>query len=156
MKIHTDKIAELETLEAAGKMAGVKFHRLCRKGSLSHRYSYDVILAGSGRYGGQYGAVGGKTATWDEWGIFLGELYRHDPDMVTGNVGKPTYANAAHFVWATDNRFDDLTPEGQHWVHRWDGIDRYAPTLGYYARDCRCGAVMRWLGRTSWAEFART
>lgn len=155
MKIHTDIIAELETFDIAARKAGVRFLRLYRKNSTVRRYGYDVVLTGTGRHGGQYGGVEGKTATWDEWGIFLAELYRHDPAMACGNPGKPVYADGSHFAWATDNRFDDLKREDQHWAHRWDDW-WFVESDVYTARRCRCGAMMRWLHRMPWSEYARS
>lgn len=148
MRIHTN-LTESDIL-SAGVQAGVTFERLNEHGSRSHRArAFDVILSGRGRRGNRYGHGDFQSATWDQWGVFLGALYRKDPLMIAGEA----YQNAEHFMWSTNNRFD-----GSDFVHcyhqRWT-FDGYAATNGYGVSRCtKCGTVKRWL--TGGGAFAET
>lgn len=135
MKLHT-KLEIKDMWEAAG-VARVQVLRLNECRSRSHDRAFDVILSGSGRRGGQWGGHNVKSAMWDEWGIFLGELYRRDPGMKC--VG--AYDNAEHFHWATDSRFESRTVQLHH--HKWKH-EGYVVRQAYYATTCACGALKRW------------
>lgn len=149
MRLHTDKLIGAQLHDAARK-AGVTFYRYQEKGSHSRNRAFDVILEGSGRTGTRYGNSGGSgagrytAATWDEWGIFLGELFRIDPQI------KATYYHdGEHFRWATGGRFDELTAAGQHIRHRWN-YSGESVTGAYAVRECPCGAINRWLTGVTW------
>lgn len=150
MRIHSDSIEELDVRKAA-RLAGASFLRLDTKGSRSRAGAFDVILSGSGVHKSQggYGMVTDEqAATWDEWGIVLGHLYRLDPNLKT-----PYYADADHFVWMTGGRFtSEFTPAQQHRTHRWHHSGD-SVTGSYSVRECKCGAVQRWLHRQTWDEF---
>jgi hypothetical protein len=127
----------------AARKAGVDFHRLARRGSKSRARAFDLILEGSSNRRGSWGKPGGpadyQAATWDEWGIFLGELFDRDP------AARCTYYNSRdHYRWVTGGRFDALTPAAQHANHRW-GPAGDVCTGTYSAQECACGAVRRWL-----------
>ncbi|MEU7814109.1 hypothetical protein [Pseudonocardia sp. NPDC049154] len=81
-------------------------------------------------------------ATWDEWGIFLAEVFRRDP----GATIPTAYRSADYFHWATADRFRELRVEDQHIRHRWDGYGR-SITGAFQVRDCKCGARMRFEAR---------
>jgi hypothetical protein len=97
MRIHTS--ACINHFRMAATVAGVTFERLEHHGSRSDLQAFDVVLNGSGRnqpWGRDY-----QAATWDEWGMFLAEVFNYD-------------------------RFDTLTPRHQHRNHRWSsGYPRY-------------------------------
>jgi len=155
MKIHATLVSAKD-LRAAADRAGVTLTRFELLNSRTHAHSWDVLLSGSGRRGTQYvSRTESPAATWDEWGMFLGALFRREPTMRCGNTRRPIYADLSHFSWVTDNRYDDLTPDQQHRVHRWDTW-HVNMTHAYSVKECRCGAVCRWLREGSWAEFART
>lgn len=143
MRIHTSTLTEDDVRQAA-KIAGVGVYRLGRHGSRKRDHAFDVIIEGSGRTGTRYGQNHDMiAATWDEWGIFLAELFRRD-DTVTV---PPYYYDAEHFHWATADRFRDLTPDQQCVRHRWE---RQGRSMGgaYYVADCsKCAARMRWEAR---------
>ena len=137
MRIHT-ALTERQIRHAA-ELAGVQFERLDHKGSKSRDHAFDVILSGSSPRRRNSGRSVDRTndyaATWDEWGIFLAELFRRDPAI------KCTYyRDAADFHWQTGSRFRSLTRDKQHRVHNWT----YSMTLD--ERGCACGAVMRRAG----------
>lgn len=73
-------------------------------------------------------------ATWDQWGVLLGHLFRLDPGMNVGGYNRPTYAGASDFHRQTDGRFRDVDglPEGFHGDHtfRWSG------TAGVCVKGC--------------------
>jgi hypothetical protein len=138
MRLHTNTLTEAHIHEAA-RGAGVTLEHLGCHGSRKRAHAFEVALSGSGVTGGQWGGGGYKSATWDEWGIFLGELYRADQDMIAGSA----YRNAEHFQWVTGARFDDLTPSGQHLRHRWD-LTGKSCTGAYWVYDCKgCDAHRR-------------
>src|SRR4051812_1204934 len=117
MRIHSDSVDILEVRKAA-RLAGVTFNRLDEHGSRKRKGAFDIKLNGSGTHmiSGCYGAATDEqAATWDEWGIFLGHLYRLDERLVT-----PYYLDAEHYVWTTGGRFTvDFTPAHQHRRHNW-------------------------------------
>jgi hypothetical protein len=130
MKIHT-KLDTLALYDAA-RTTGVRFARLDKKKSRSHPYGYDVILSGSDSSQTQCRDVDANAATWDEWGIFLAEIFLADREA------KATYyKDASDFHYRTGGRFKTLTRAGQHRRHKWQpggGVDRQV---------CECGAVIR-------------
>ena len=137
MRLHSNTLTESDVYTAARK-ADVSVEHVATHGSRKRRHGLEVALSGSGTSGGQWGGGGYKSATWDEWGIFLAELYRHDRNMIAGSA----YKDAEHFAWATGNRYDSLKPSGQHKRHKWNHGGR-AATGSYYVRECNCGAVVR-------------
>lgn len=150
MKIHTDYLNEVALLNAS-RVAGVTLARQEWRGSRTHQGAWDVILSGSGAHRSQYAERDTPAATWDEWGIFLRGLYRIDPNARCGGRRNPVYADAEHFWWTTDGRFDRLVPADQHRLHRWSHGG--SATRSYVVRTCRCGAMCRWLVDVSWAEW---
>lgn len=46
---------------------------------------WNVSLTGTSPYASQMS--GRKAATWDEWGVWMAELYRLDPDALIGQYG---------------------------------------------------------------------
>lgn len=138
MRIHTS-LTEQDMRDAA-RLAGVQFERLAQHGSRSRDHAFDFILTGSsgrrGNFGGDY-----EAATWDEWGIVLGELFRRDPNA---HCGKNSYESGEHFRWVTGGRFDTLTPADQHRNHKWE-YSGVVVTGSYHVAECSCGAIQRWL-----------
>lgn len=144
MRIHTNVLTDQHFVDAA-KRAGVTLVACDRKGSKSRTHAFEFALSGHGVYGGQWGSQGYKTATWDEWGMVLADLFTADPMAHTGANG---YQCADHFHWCTDARFTALTPAFQHLRHRWSdypftGAQVHAQ--GYQECWCDCGAAQRWL-----------
>jgi hypothetical protein len=150
MRLHTSTLTEDHVRNAARK-AGVTIEHLSAHGSRKAARAYEVALSGKGKTGGQWGGGGYKSALWDEWGIFLGELYRHDASMIAGNA----YQDAEHFRWITGNRYDTLTPDQVCLRHRWDYSGRVV-TGSFFTYDCpRCGAHMRRLAHGyHWEDVA--
>lgn len=150
MRIHSDSLDELEVRKAV-RLAGASFIRLNLKGSRSRAQGFDVVLSGSGVHKSQggYGMVtDDQAATWDEWGIALGHMFRLDPAMRT-----EYYADADDFNWQTGGRFTpEFTPVMQHRMHRfaWTGD---SVTGVYTVDECKCGAIKRHLHKRTWAEF---
>lgn len=139
MRIHTS----LDPAEIYGMIAdlpAVTFERFDVKGSRSHPRAVDIILSGTStrrHNGGNRGAGDEYAATWDEWGIFLGRVFRADP-----NAKATYYADRADFERKTGGRFgEDFTAADQHRNHKWEWNGR---TYDNSARACRCGAEMSW------------
>lgn len=147
MRIHTTKLTEADIVVAAIG-AGARIERLDEHGSRKRARAFDVILSGKGRRGSQYNGGTVKSATWDQWGMFLGALYRKDPLMIAGEA----YVNAEHFAWSTNDRFNG--EEFEHCHHQkweWQGT---AAGGRCNAQECtKCGTVKRWLITGTWAEF---
>jgi len=140
MRIHTDIITR-GGIPGAGVAAGLYPHNLdvSEHGSRTHARAFEVHLTGtSHRRPNNRGTSDDYAATWDEWGMFLADLYRLDPGMMCGNAKHPTYCDADDFDYQTAGRFDTLTPADQHRDHGF----RYAGVSCEQA--CGCGAVRRW------------
>jgi hypothetical protein len=135
MRIHTNTVTYTDLAQSA-LLAGVYLERDSEHKSKSHKRAFDVILSGSSPRRRNSGAAANRTddyaATWDEWGIFLGELFRRDPAIKCAY-----YRDAADFHWQTGGRFRALTRDKQHRVHNWT----FSMTLN--ERGCACGAVTR-------------
>jgi hypothetical protein len=151
MRIHSDSLDTLEVRKAA-RLAGVGFTRFDLKGSRSRENAWDVILTGdSGRRqnGGE-----DEAASWDQWGIFLGHLFRLDSDLKT-----PYYGSADEFIWKTGGRFTpDFTPADCHRNHKW-GWGQPNVTHRYSVATCDrgsdpCGAIQRWMLDGKFADLS--
>lgn len=158
MRIHSDILTGSDILQAASAAGPEVFVDYTRHGSRSRKAAWNVTLTGTSsrrpntgnRGGGTYG--GDHAATWDEWGIFLGELFRRDPGMTVPGV----YDSAEHFRWATTCRFDDLKPADQHGRagHRWTH-EGEAASGSYSVYGCPCGAQRRQMAyKRSFAEIS--
>lgn len=163
MRIHTNTLTPADLTAAAERAGRAVTMTYSQYGSRSHARAYDVTLRGSSSRrpnsgnGGRFrdddpNAPHEHAATWDEWGMFLGELFRRDPGAVVPRV----YESADHFRWATDGRFDALTPDRQHGRagHRWEPMGTAASGT-YYVHECKtCDARTRNVafGHT-WAEI---
>lgn len=147
MIIHTDMLNRGYFYLAASK-AGVEIVDVIEKGSRSRKRAFNFAISGSGRHGGQWGVQNYKSATWDEWGIFLAFLFEVDPHAHTGKNG---YESEIHFHWATGGRFRSLTNAEQHRRHRWRASGRVV-TRSHYVQECDCGASFRRMA--SGYEFA--
>lgn len=141
MIIHSDKLTH-QDFQSAAKVAGVEIVDVTSKGSRSRKGSFSFAISGSGRYGGQWGTQDYSAATWDEWGIFLAQLFAIDPEAHTGKNG---YLSAEHFNWMTGNRFLRLDVRDQHKRHKW--AHHSVATGTYYVHSCDCGASTRTLAR---------
>lgn len=135
MRIHTDILTTADIRDAAERAGSAVHADYTRHGSRSRAHAFHIKLTGTSSRRPNNG-TGGRfrdgvadsndehAATWDEWGMFLAELFRRDPNATIPNV----YATSADFDYATDGRFDGLTPELQHGAagHRWQfsGIPR--------------------------------
>ena len=148
MRIHADKLTSDNILQAA-RAAGVSLD-LSIHGSRRRATGYNVTLYGNGRTGGRWGNTGTrgasseKSATWDEWGMFLELLFKADETVTVPGV----YADHESFTWATGGRYTELTPKDQHVNHKWN-FDGRNVTGSYFVQSCKCGAVRRF--RTSQA-----
>lgn len=100
MRLHTDKLHTDNLFNAlfAAKDAGniaesVYFDILVRKASHSKEHAYEIQLASMGkipgdkrryRNSGKFGAQDDYSATHDEWGFFITELYKLDRELTFG------------------------------------------------------------------------
>lgn len=137
MRFHTRLTAD--EMRSVSLPAGVRWHRLDESGSRSRPRKFDMILEGSSNYGGQFGNIDYRAATWDQWGDVLGQLFDLDPTARVPQV----YEGAYDFAWLTDDRYetDPDEPLVMHARHQWDYQGQ--PN----ERECKCGAVRRWHSR---------
>lgn len=144
MRLHTNVLTYGDVVNAA-RAAGVIW-KITEQGSRSHARSFDVSLRGDSRRDAMFAwkvdHIGGtKAATWDQWGVFFGALYRLDPYMVAGGTKKrPHYADNTDFQLRTFARFREAGfPADAHGDHtfRYDGTP--------YEQSCRkCSARYTW------------
>ena len=153
MRIHSDTLTVTDIYQAATAAGPAVRVEVTEHGSRSRVKAFRVTLTGTssrrpnngtgGRFRDGVETGGDYAATWDEWGIFLGELFRRDENATVPNV----YENGEHFRWATCARFDDLDPAEQcsRSGHKWSyAVD--VATGSYYVHQCQredCDATER-------------
>jgi len=142
MRIHTDKLNEtnVRAALAAAKKAGripthVVFKTLSEHGSRDYARSFEVQLesldkvSGDGRRqgnSGSYGAGDNYSATYDEWGWFLSELYTRDEYMRAGAKSSPYYADDDDFMEKTGLSYNsEVLRRNLTWPNAEDGGDPY-------------------------------
>lgn len=151
MRVHSDILTENDVLTAALQV-GVIVHGLRTHGSRSRDHAINFYLEGNGVYGGQWGTMSEKSATWDEWGGVIGLLFTRDP---LAHYGKHSYQSADHFNWLTGNRFVKGMPADHHYRHTWDYANREQNVTGrYWVTPCKkCTAIIRYLPNMTWEQF---
>ncbi len=108
MKIHSDTLTLNDLHRALPK--GVLMH-CTQKGSRTRSHAFDVTLyvwekdSLHRRFGnsGGYGAKDEVAATWDEWGIWIANLYAADPDAVMAY-----YKDHADFIAETTRTIENV------------------------------------------------
>jgi hypothetical protein len=90
MKIHSDILTEQDIRAAvpqncylAGHYVDGEWASVHPMSSRTRERAFSVRLSGTSRYG--MTNLPDKAATWDEWGIFLAELFKIDPNAVLGS-----------------------------------------------------------------------
>lgn len=134
MRIHTDKLTRGDLVSA--DKAGAYFAGLTEHGSRKRDHAFEVKLRGdSKRRPNFYDGGGDYAATWDQWGVFFGELFRIDPNAIIG-----PYDGADDYSHKTFGRFDEPgMPEDAHGDH----VFRFAGTPR--EQSCkRCTARFTW------------
>lgn len=127
MRIHTDlTLADIMRIPTLPTVTV----RITEYGSQSRTRAFEVVLTGSSVHGGQYGTTDYKTATWDEWGVWLGHLFQRDPTARISGV----YEGAGDFHYLTNDRYHPghqltLCPR-----HRWVYVSPY------HFECAKCGA----------------
>jgi hypothetical protein len=140
MRIHTD--ATRTALLRAAAVAQVDMVRCDEHASRTHARAFEVSLRGdSKRRPNFYNGDGSYAATWDQWGIFLAEVFTADRETRCGGLKRPTYRDAEDFDAKTRYRFDGhgATPDDMHGDHTF----RYSGTAG--VQSCtKCSAEFTW------------
>lgn len=116
MKLHSDTLTADDIDNAAYRaslavqldgtrpVAPIGVARCDQRGSRKRARSFDVILTGDATHRNNAGPNGGhdsRAASWDQWGLFLADLFNIDPSLTVPGV----YVDAEHFHWATGNRY---------------------------------------------------
>lgn len=137
MRIHSDTLSP-EDIYAAARTAGCTVESLSQHGSTARGRAFDLILAGHGKRGGQYGGLDHRAGSWDDYGIFLAALYRSDAFMLVGSPGRPVYEGRSDFDDATAYRYQHLTPDQAHHAHKRDhSADAYITMSGRRLLPCK-------------------
>lgn len=114
MRIHTDTLTTSDLWQAA-RIAWVDME-VTTHGSRSRDHAFNVTLRGNSKRRpntGKNGAANEFAATWDQWGVFLAELFDRDNGMTAGQ-----YSDADKFHRMTAGRFEVGWPEDTHGDHR--------------------------------------
>lgn len=138
MRIHSNVLTaeDIRKATTARGMKGVRLDGFTTHGSRKRERAFEVKLTGNSSHRPNGGTRGANSendeyaAQWDEWGIFLEELYTLDPDMVT-----PYYKDWEDFGYQTAWRFENLTAEQTHKRHKWE----FAAPRQF---TCKCGAAL--------------
>lgn len=142
MRLHSSTLTDRDMREAlsAHGMRGVWFYKNDTYGSMTRTRAWEIRLeSNNSNRLLNFGDGISTAATWDEWGIFFGELFRRDPAMIAGSASSKGwgYRGRADFRRATVRRFDHLEHKDQHKTHRFTWVKREGLSR------CACGAGMR-------------
>jgi hypothetical protein len=141
VRIHTD--ATYATIRKAAAVAQVELRKCDEHNSRTHSRAFEVSLRGdSRRRPNFYNGDGSYAATWDQWGIFLAEIFTADKEARAGGTVKaPMYADAEDFDAKTRYRFDGhgIVPNDMHGDHRF----QYAG-IPYMQKCTKCSASFTW------------
>lgn len=137
MRIHTSSAVNSGVVYAAARKANVDLVVWQQYGSRSADQAWEIKLEGNSRRrpnGGSSGAGSGYAATWDQWGVFLAEIFNADPEAHCW-----AYKDSDDFNFKTGHRFVDGWPIDNHGDHTF----RYNGTP--YQQECtKCSATNRW------------
>ncbi|QAU07325.1 hypothetical protein SEA_NOSILAM_84 [Gordonia phage NosilaM] len=128
------------------------FERCSTHGSRTHSRAFDVMLSGDAtnhHNTGCYGAGNDYAATWDQWGLFLSELFARDEYIRIPQI----YHDAEHFHWATGDRYrrEIWTPAQYHRRHGWT-FSGESVTGAYTVSECRADACAAITRRVAWGR----
>jgi hypothetical protein len=138
MRIHADSLTFRQIADAA-QVAHVDLDTMIDHGSRKRNKAFEIHLTGDSPRrpnSGKYGADGDDfAASWDQWGIFLAELFKADESVTIPRI----YGDADQFNEATGGRFETLTygSPSYHREHKWN-------SHGHYTASCKCGARKSW------------
>lgn len=135
MRLHTNSLTASD-LWAAARIAEVDLE-LTTHGSRSRDHAFNVTLRGNSNRRpntGRSGSADEFAATWDQWGVFLAELFDRDNTLVAAH-----YTDADTFHLMTAGRFENGWPEDAHGDHRFE----YAG-IPYTQKCKKCSATQTW------------
>jgi hypothetical protein len=127
MRIHTS-LTESQVRTLAHSVPNVTVAHSATHGSRKRAGAVEIRLHGSSWRSTASGD--GKAATWDEWGVFIGKLYRLDPDAIVGQ-----YRSRGDFEDVTHGRFTPEFVATPRHPHKWN----FASAFEF---ECKCGAKM--------------
>ena len=136
MRIHSDILTLDDLCDAVKKLDGVYLHEYSEHNSRTANMAFEVKLAGNSSHRMQSDRDT-HSATWDEWGAFIGAIFARDNDAVFGPSRKNAiYNGVAEFDYTTAHRFEDGSgelPADTHKQHRWN-------YNGYNLECAKCSA----------------
>ena len=151
MRIHADNLTMLQVY-AAAKVARAELE-ITFHGSRKRDHAFEVKLTGESRRRPNFhDGSDVYAATWDQWGVFLAELFAADSTLTTQYyVDAEAYANATadrfgapEVKMGADGYYSEFEaygwPEDAHGDHRFE----FQGTPG--STSCtKCSAVRRWI-----------
>ena len=140
MRLHTDTITRQDVQNVADSL-GLTLHDFDEKGSRSHSRAFVIYLEGSSNRDSN--GRDHKAATWDEWGMFIAELYKIDDTAMWGSKAWG-YKDSSDFHRQTCDRFV-TRPTDLHIQHKWVyDYQNSQPFSGVSVHKCNgCSAGMR-------------
>ena len=96
MKIHSDVLTYRDIHASIPDTCYVEWFAVA--GSKQRERAWDVRISGSSKY--NMSGLPAKAATWDEWGYFLRDLFKIDPNAICGR-----YKGVEDFNKKTENAF---------------------------------------------------
>ena len=154
MRIHANTLT-LADIHAAAKLARVDYE-VTSHGSRSRGHAFNVKLTGESRRrpnGGNYGADRDDyAATWDQWGVFLAELFARDASLTIPSA----YADGEEYARRTADRFGapEAVMTSNGYVERFVAYGWPADAHGDHTfrfqgipgeQGCtKCSAIQRW------------
>lgn len=116
MRIHVNNVTETDLrniLTGSDLLRGVKFLQLTPHVSRTHERAFEVRLTGSSHHRTMKGEH--EAATWDEWGVFINEVFNLDPTAKAGD-----YKTQIQFDQYTVFRFDEIRDRSEMCTqHKW-------------------------------------
>ena len=115
MRIHTD-LSEQQIYKALANLAGVGLTSFSTHRSQKRARAFEIKLFGNSPRRQNRGSD--YAATWDEWGIFIQNIFEQDPTAIVG-----MYESYDMFRTVTADRFLHFTQDEQHRAgHRWEPL----------------------------------
>jgi hypothetical protein len=110
MRVNGSERLTMDAIYAASPYAyGAHVAECYARNSRSSVVGWDVYLTGSAPHRGRVGNATYKAATWDQWGLFLANVFATDPTASVPGV----YPSADAFALVTRDRFGACVPPVQ-------------------------------------------
>lgn len=117
MRIHSNTLKASDFHAIVADLPGVSVE-VSTHGSRIAARAFEVKLEGNSTARNMSNT--GYAATWDEWGVFLANVFYLDGQALCGSAKYAVYRDEEHFHAVTRYRFEGLDmPEDTHPRHKW-------------------------------------